>query len=497
MAVKILWMSDIARTNSFAKVTRDYLEMIRVFLPEYQLMTIDIGERLTDESILERIVRYGPDVLLMLYNDNTIKALSRILPSDRWQGRFVAFLPIDYAKPAPADLGFSCHLCLTMNSWGADQIRRVANGRFPVGVLHHLVEDFYESSQNRRISLRKKFYGSYHQRFIVGMVNANNCRKRIDLSIEAFRHFAQRVPDSLLVIKTTRRESMQLNSTQIYQNLSELVRGLPVIILTDHFTDQTLNELYNTFDLMINTTDGEGFGLTPFEAALAGVLSILPWHSSFKALLPGKERPQYTVEATPVPFQYARNCSNYLDYRRGSELIYLLEARAAPVPSCRSTPFQIDPGEGSSLICLTQLDKPRLFGAVAVSDLASALRAVREGANEHFQLAVTSDLESIRAFCRESVETRGSFENRLQSLDRSYQVLATSLEALNQFAGEDQPQVGVVDPVEVCQKMTHYYHHPEQRDRELRELQQHVRQHFSSERVSQEFRRHIEQLVTC
>ena len=51
---------------------------------------------------------------------------------------------------------------------------------------------------------------------------------------------------------------------------------------------ETLNALYNTFDVMVNTAGGEGWGLTPFESASCKVPQIVPDWSATKEIWEGR-----------------------------------------------------------------------------------------------------------------------------------------------------------------------------------------------------------------
>ena len=58
-----------------------------------------------------------------------------------------------------------------------------------------------------------------------------------------------------------------------------------VFIRVGRFPIEEINDIYNCMDLMINCTDGEGFGLTPFEVGLTETMTILPNYTSFKGII--------------------------------------------------------------------------------------------------------------------------------------------------------------------------------------------------------------------
>ena len=78
--------------------------------------------------------------------------------------------------------------------------------------------------------------------------------------------------------------------------------------------------IYNTFDIMINPTDGEGFGLTPFEAAMCDTLTILPNNSSYKSLIINDKIPYYLIPCEYIPNGYARSTEDVYSRMEGKEL---------------------------------------------------------------------------------------------------------------------------------------------------------------------------------
>jgi glycosyltransferase involved in cell wall biosynthesis len=473
-ALKLLWIAQISKKNSFSKVSHDYVEMIRN-LSDWDLRLFDISYDVPQIKMFEAIISFQPDYVVILHNDSDLRDISRrlLLIRDQWKGRFVAFTPIDSEGVGRSLLNFKCDLLLTMNGWAARQISSALSD-CPVRVLEHVVEDVYQFSHRKTSLVRARLYGdALSKRFIVGVVNANNCRKRLDLAIEAFRLFHRQVSDSLLVLKTTKPEKGKIS--RVYDDLSLLAKDLPCLIFDDQCSATELNEFYCSFDLMINTTDGEGFGLTPFEGALAGTLSIVPYHSSFIALLPGKTR--YCVDSISVPYEYARNCLDYLDYRQGRDRLLFYYGY-----------LPLD-GEVGSEVILSQVD--RRDGATCYllslrrelrSDCCSSMESVHERVrSEHprdFHILVSSDIESIRYYLEWS--QRKSLQELINRGQQQYSVQSTSLLAINKYIGSDQPSVGIVDPGQVCRKMLYYYRHPEEKRRDAEDLQKHVQERFGS-----------------
>lgn len=123
--------------------------------------------------------------------------------------------------------------------------------------------------------------------FIVGNVNRNQYRKRLDLSLVAFSEFAKDKEDVLLVMHDTIKSHEGWDLPQLAEHLGISEK---VYISETRLTNEDLNLLYNTFDVSINSGGGEGWGLTAMESASCKVPQILPNWSATKEIWEGYAR---------------------------------------------------------------------------------------------------------------------------------------------------------------------------------------------------------------
>ena len=468
--MKLLWIAQIAKHNSYSKVSMDYIETIRN-LSNWDLRLFDISNDTPQSHIFNAVIEFQPDFVIILHNASNLRDIVQRLATIRseWSGTLVGFVPIDMAKlKKGAITGMCCQNFWTMNNWASTQIGEDAN----VGVLEHIVEDYYQFSERKRVSAKKKHYGIYWNRFIVGMVNANNCRKRLDLGIHAFRLFQKRVPNSLLVIKTTKAEKGF--SGGVYEDWNTFTQDLPVLILDERYTEFELNELYNSFDLIINPTDGEGFGMTPFEAALSGVLSIVPLHTSFLALLPEGDNSRFCLGVDFVPCEYARTAIDYLRHSRGGDKMLFASGVSDGLGTSEITPFKIPfQKEVSKTYTFSSLDQELYFKTM--EDIIDQINRDRPSS---FQIAVTSDLESLRLYLDWSLE-----KGLTGQISSEYSIVTTSSSSIMSYVGRDQPVVGIIDPQELSDKMMFYYLNPDVKLEDVVRFQQHVKEHFNSKKI--------------
>uniref|UniRef100_A0A6C0JUT5 Glycosyl transferase family 1 domain-containing protein n=1 Tax=viral metagenome TaxID=1070528 RepID=A0A6C0JUT5_9ZZZZ len=304
--MKVTWISQISKGNSYSAVSYKYLQLFSWF------NTVDVSRDIPTVEFVQRVVGNTPDLIIVLHNDSNQQQIGNILndnrellnevqnPRNSPRGstqtlktvQLAAFCPVDFTEDVIlSDLSMYDFL-ITMNASSCTLLQRLYPDK-QVFILAHLVEfsidksfSFLSCREKKEFSKRYMLsrLGISHNTdvYLVGICNANNTRKRHDLAIEAFRLFNSEIKNSHLIIKTTGQDS----GPWVFRDWKGLIGDLPVTVIEDHLEEDILHVLYNSFDIMINCTDGEGFGLTPFEASLCDTFTILPWHSSFMALVP-------------------------------------------------------------------------------------------------------------------------------------------------------------------------------------------------------------------
>lgn len=121
--------------------------------------------------------------------------------------------------------------------------------------------------------------------FIVGNVNRNQSRKRLDLTIKAFSEFANDKPNARLLFHDPIPAKEGWDLLQLAHEYYDV--GDKILISNTHLDTETLNYLYNSLDVMVNSGGGEGWGLTSTEGACCGVPQIVPNWSATKEIWEG------------------------------------------------------------------------------------------------------------------------------------------------------------------------------------------------------------------
>ena len=115
--------------------------------------------------------------------------------------------------------------------------------------------------------------------FIVGNVNRNQPRKRLDLTLAAFAKWAGKGPlkDAYLYLHLAPTGDNGVDIVQLAHYYG--IAGRVGCIQSHDFkgaTEDEMRDTYNIFDVQISTTQGEGFGLTTLEGMACGVPQIVP-----------------------------------------------------------------------------------------------------------------------------------------------------------------------------------------------------------------------------
>lgn len=118
-------------------------------------------------------------------------------------------------------------------------------------------------------------------------------RKRLDLAIAGFSLHARRREGTRLVLhcgEATNEIRQWIRQSGVPDRISVIEDGM--------LTDERLNLLYNTCEIGLSTSMGEGWGLPAFEHAATGAAQIVPDHTSF--------RDNWSGAATMIPSPDAR-----------------------------------------------------------------------------------------------------------------------------------------------------------------------------------------------
>lgn len=243
----------------------------------------------------------GPDVV-MIYNDPLIiYRFIEAMKHDRKTSTYKLWIYVDQVYEgiaAPLMQAIRDHAdriyCFT-DIW---KQKFLSYGDVPdVRVLEHAVDatTFTPLAEDARMALRKNL-GIPANGTVFLNVNRNSQRKRLDLTLAGFARLLKTHPTAYLILATNvnPQGGAYYDIPAIFQREAQKA-GLDTLLLSHLILidtsppnvvgDEGINQLYNTADIGINTSDGEGFGLCQLEHMLTGAPQVVTDIGSFRTFL--------------------------------------------------------------------------------------------------------------------------------------------------------------------------------------------------------------------
>jgi len=292
--MKVLWIGDAIVQSGFSVVTHGICNELanKCDLVVYGVRNdgkirhncnyhIYPGQNVGDiygfEYAAQVVMQENPDVVVVFNDDHIV---NRYIDSIRTLGnirvRIVPLFPVNLL-PLNKDimLFFSVkdveHL-MTYTNFSKHKIEEI-NPNLTITTIYHGVDKkayFPVLNAKQQLGLKNDF--------IIGNVNSNTYRKRLDLFLEGFAKFAKNKADVKCLVHA--------NNKDIAYDLPVLAKEFcisdKVILSSGNLTVDKLNILYNVMDVNTNTTLGEGFGLSLVEGAACGVPILCAEHGNLK-----------------------------------------------------------------------------------------------------------------------------------------------------------------------------------------------------------------------
>lgn len=206
---------------------------------------------------------------------------------------YVSYVIVDH-DPVPKaviEQVQNAEMTVAMSEWG--KMKMEDKGARPICIPHGVDTDDFkplgDSIDDMHLKVEDAQTGELNKvnvndRFIVGMVAANHGdRKRIPQHLEAFKKFLDEVDeDALMYVHTEQNAQEGYNLGEVFSEIGVPQRNLiwPSSEEYGEVGDAYLNRWYNAFDVLVNCSQGESWGLTITEAMAAGTPAIVTNFSS-------------------------------------------------------------------------------------------------------------------------------------------------------------------------------------------------------------------------
>ncbi len=295
--MKVLWVGDASAKTGFEYVSNGFLNELMV--RDWEVVQLGInhngdphgypwrvypagtgGDHMGLARIQSLIDAEQPDVVVLLNDSWGIPLYLKRLRAD-CGAKLVGYPPVDSRNQSAAHtLNGRLDLVLTPTQFGADAMRQ-GGWDGPTTVVGYGIDvPRYGGMTPAEARATLKMPVALQQAFIIGNINRNAPRKRIDLTLEAFKLLNE--PDAYLLLHMDPLDSWGWDILQMVQYF-----GIPYnrIIMTQkegHYysDDERMRAIFASLDLQISTTVGEGWGLTTAEGMASGVAQVVPKSSA-------------------------------------------------------------------------------------------------------------------------------------------------------------------------------------------------------------------------
>lgn len=244
------------------------------------------SDRFSRDSVREDLDRSGADWVISLYDAWVYSEQG----ADPFEGlpHVAGWMPVDHF-PTPMSLygWLGSHSAIAMSQFGFNCLRDTAEGfarsggqRFPVSFVPHAVDDVFRPVETNF----RELIDVPADAFLVGIVAANYGtriydRKGFSDMAAAMARFMDVHPDAYLYAHTLQKTFDGIDLPLLFA-----FKGIPADRLrwADQYaikklavSDEQMAAIYSSFDVLLGTSRGEGFGLPGIEAQACGVPVIL------------------------------------------------------------------------------------------------------------------------------------------------------------------------------------------------------------------------------
>jgi len=206
--------------------------------------------------------------------------------------KWCPIVPIDHEPVPPATLKAiiespNIFKVLCEARFGQEQLRE---HHIDAGYISHPTNtDIFAPRQENRDYWRKVY--NWENKFVIGTVATNHDeRKNWNVSLQAFKIFAEHHPGEAIYYMHTNpldERGINLNALRAELGIGEITHCPKRIEFNIGIDKATLSNAYNSMDVFLLPSKGEGFGVPIIEAQSCGVPVIIPRFTAMRELMGG------------------------------------------------------------------------------------------------------------------------------------------------------------------------------------------------------------------
>ena len=167
-------------------------------------------------------------------------------------------------------------------------------------VIYHGVDqkDFFLLPPEEIADFKKKFFGSHSEKYVVLNVARNQPRKDLHKTFAAFKIFHDKYPNTVLLL-VTQAEDVGGNLIEIAEQYhltwdKDWICPKPGTYGANQgYPIEIINKIYNASDVVISSTQGEGWGLSTSEGMATMTPILMPKNTSLVEIIGENEERGY------------------------------------------------------------------------------------------------------------------------------------------------------------------------------------------------------------
>lgn len=324
---RVLFLADFGCATGFAQVAHNIAAQV-LSTKEYQIDVVGInyygmptewqglyptvrvfpaslisgGDVFGRQGLLNLLASGAYDILFTLQDtfniepmaEKIIEVRNNLMSENKKAFKWIFYFPID-AKPKENWIRKSVLLAnfpVAYTKYGYDEcVAQVPEIASKLRIINHGTDTgIFKPMEKEAIAdfRHRYFVGNADGKFLITNINRNQPRKDIPRTLQIFALLKKQVPDALLYL--------HMNKHDVGWGIDEAVREFELIPDKDYLIPKSFNEhdglslevvnaIYNTSDLVMTTTLGEGWGLSMTEAMAAKCPVIAPDHTSLTEML--------------------------------------------------------------------------------------------------------------------------------------------------------------------------------------------------------------------
>ncbi len=290
---RLLWIGDAAVPTGFATVTHSVIEHLCVdwdvtvsginydgsphahpynIIPAWQG-----GDMWGMDRFSHLCAEFDPDIVVINNDWWNVARFQHLAPSNV---PIIGYMPVDGANLDPSQMKALNKIAAAV--WYTDfGYREAVSAGFkgPRHVVPHGIDTKLFRPHDRNESRKALKLRIPENAFIVGNLNRNQPRKRLDVTIQIFADWVKKhnVSDAFLLLHCAKQDSgWDLDRVAKYHGVADRVIFTGKDEMREMDAIEKLPLIYSSRDVPMTTTLGEGWGLTTLEGMACGVPQIVP-----------------------------------------------------------------------------------------------------------------------------------------------------------------------------------------------------------------------------